>query len=400
MRSSRPAYVSKVTVGLFIISRKMANFWSLESLRSTETFTSVLLLLFALQGFNVFANDCFTPRNITADFNSSCYQAANFSKVNLTSSAPNANTIGFPADTVCPEAWNNFMNAFAGKDPSTVNLSDYDGYYAVLPITPGANEVLFWSGTPMITDFVSTMNSKICSSFTLASSVIVNGLGIDVCWCGNASGGIEYDNPCPPMPTTSFWASFSCMLGVNAKGTVFWLAWGERPGGTFQMGNFFALYEFPALVAPRVTKLVVFDVHREGMGESCGEGSLVTLENEAKSKFSEKGYLCYNIFGDAKTTNMSEQQRLAEMIVPLIRMEQNGENILYPPLTLHHAMPTYYPPSYYIHLSPSTMLVLLTRPSSAELPIFHRMAKLGLGNAVDFVYLQTTWCGSCAYTFL
>ena len=229
-----------------------------------------------------------------------------------------------------------------------MNISDYNDYYATLPITPGPNEVLFWSGTPMITDFVSTMNSKICSSFTLASSVIINGLGIDVCWCGNASGGIEYDNPCPSMPTTSFWASFSCMLGVNAKGTVFWLAWGERLNGTFQMGNFFALYEFPALVPPRVTKLVVFDVHREGMGESCGEGSLVTLENEAKSKFSEYGYVCHDIFGDAKTTNMSEQQRLAEMIVPLIRMEQDGEKIPHPPPTLHAP--------YYAHLPPSTML--------------------------------------------
>ena len=142
------------------------------------------------------------------------------------------------------------------------------------------------------------------------------------------------------------------------------------------MGNFFALYEFPALVPPRVTKLVVFDVHREGMGESCGEGSLVTLENEAKSKFSKYGYVCHNIFGDAKTTNMSEQQRLAEMIVPLIRMEQDGEKIPHPPPTLHapfyvhlppsttlclpptlhHSMFTSHPPPFYVHLPPSTIL--------------------------------------------
>ena len=142
------------------------------------------------------------------------------------------------------------------------------------------------------------------------------------------------------------------------------------------MGNFFALYEFPALVPPRMTKLVVFDVHREGMGESCGEGSLVTLETEAKSKFSEYGYVCHDIFGDAKTTNMSEQQRLAEMIVPLIRLEQNGEKIPYPPPTLHalfyvhlppstilcspptlhHTMFTSHPPPCYTHLPPSTML--------------------------------------------
>lgn len=285
----------------------------------TRHAAAALLLLFVFQGFyDATVQGCTTNPNIVTLFNSSCYATANRSRMD------SGTATGFDPQTVCPAAWNAFMGAFVGKDPTDVNISSYDNYFAQLPVTPGPNEALFWSGTPMITDFVSGMNENICSSFTLASSEIINGLGVDACWCGSASGGIDYTNPCPPNATTSFWASFSCMLGNNAKGTAFWLSWGERPGGTYQPGNFFGIYEFPALQPPRVTKLVVFDVHRHGMGESCGEGSLATLENAAKSRYGTPGYTCYDIFGEAKTNNVTEQRRLAGIIVPIIRKEQQA----------------------------------------------------------------------------
>ena len=222
-------------------------------------------------------------------------------------------------DTTCMRAWDAFLAAFAGKEPVNVTQMDYAEYYLVLPIMVTRNQALFWSGTFPLAEGISLMDPTICSSFTEPSAASVNGLGPAVCWCGSPSlSGVDCANPCNGNPGTQFWASFSTKLGQRAEGVVFWLAWGERPGGTYQSSSFFALYEFPSLASPRVSKLVVLDVHNEGVGESCGEGSLVTLETLSVAKFGASGYTCYDVIGNASLMDME----VVKEIVDTIHMEQ------------------------------------------------------------------------------
>ena len=225
-------------------------------------------------------------------------------------------------DITCTSAWDAFLAAFENKAPSAVMQMDYNGYYQVLPIMVARNQALFWSGTGSLAEGISLMDPTICSSFTEPSAASVNGLGADVTWCGNETmPGVDCVNPCDGNPGTQFWASFSDLLGMRAEGVVFWLAWGERPGGTYKDTSFFALYEFPALEFPRVSKLVVLDVHQEGVGESCGNGSLGTLEAMSVDKFGASGYTCYDVIGNASIMDME----VVMEIVDIIHMEQNCE---------------------------------------------------------------------------
>ena len=225
------------------------------------------------------------------------------------------------SSTTCMQAWTAFLAAFDGKTPSVVTQADYNSYYQVLPIMVTRNQALFWSGTSALAEGISLMDPTICSSFTEPSAASVNGMG-DVCWCGSSrSPGVDCVNVCNCNPRTQFWASFSTMLGQRAEGVVFWLAWGEGPGGTYQSDSFFARYEFSSLSSFRVSKLVVLDVHREGIGESCGEGSLVTLETLSVAKFGASGYTCYDVIGSA---SIMDREVVSE-IVDIIHLEQNCE---------------------------------------------------------------------------
>ena len=233
--------------------------------------------------------------------------------------------------TTCMEAWNAFLSAFSGKDPSTVTQENYDSYFQVLPIFVVRNHALFWSGTFALAQGISSIDPSICSSFTEPSAASVSGVGEEnECWCGNANfPGVDCAIECNGVPVTQFWVSFSTMLGQEAEGVVFWLAWGERAGGTYQSNSFFAENEFSALEYPRVSRLVVLNVHNWGMGESCGEGTLRILDALSEAKFGADGYMCYDVYGNASLMDMA----VVRYIVNIINMEQSGEctciNVLY-----------------------------------------------------------------------
>ena len=80
-------------------------------------------------------------------------------------------------------------------------------------------------------------------------------------------GGIQYEGSCPCSVTTDFWVQFSTEFAQAARGTIFYLGYGERNGGTFQSTSFFATVEIPNLEYPRVTSAVVIVVHRKGEGK-------------------------------------------------------------------------------------------------------------------------------------
>ena len=227
------------------------------------------------------------------------------------------------SSTTCTEAWNAFLSAFSRKDPSTINQTDYNSYFQVLPILVARNQALFWSGTFPLAQGISRIDPSICSSFTELSAASINGIETEKqCWCGNlTTPGVDCANECNGVPVTQFWVSFSTMLGQRAEGVVFWLAWGERPNGTYQNTSFFAEYEFPALESPRVSRLVILNVHNRGVGESCGNGTLRVLEALSEAKFGAGGYMCYDVFGNASFMDMA----VVRNIVDIIHMEQSGE---------------------------------------------------------------------------
>ena len=78
--------------------------------------------------------------------------------------------------------------------------------------------------------------------------------------------GIDYTNGCLCSVSGSFWERFSMEFAMAASESVFYLGYGERSGGTFQLDSFFARFEFPYLSSPRVSDVVVMVVHREGQG--------------------------------------------------------------------------------------------------------------------------------------
>ena len=226
------------------------------------------------------------------------------------------------SSTTCTEAWEAFLSAFSEKDPSTVKQTDYDSYFRVLPILVARNQALFWSNTSELAEGISHLDPSICSSFTEPSAASVNGIGKNECWCGYTNtSGVDCENECNGVPSTQFWVSFSTMLGQRAEGVVFWLAWGERPGGTYQSNSFFAVNEFSALESPRVSRLVVLNVHNRGVGESCGEGTLRTLEGLSEAKFGADGYMCYDVYGSASLMDTA----VVRNIVNIIHTEQSGE---------------------------------------------------------------------------
>ena len=252
-------------------------------------------------------DDCRTPSDLQSRFIKSCLNRA----ITL---------------EICNKGWNAFLSAFAGKDPNNVTLSDYTDYFEVFPVMPKKSSTLFWSGTYFIAEEIANDSrfKGIFSSFNLVASEIINNLviGGDACWCGDPKhGGILYNATCPNnSATVAFWAEFSVQLGNHSGGVVFWLANGERSGGTYQPTNFFGLYEFPNLRPGVVTRLVVIDIHRKSIGEACGVGSLISLKSKSVAKFGSNGYGCYEVEGNVqmpKTVNLTD-------VLNIISKEREG----------------------------------------------------------------------------
>ena len=250
--------------------------------------------------------DCRTPQNIEQLFLTACNETIK------------------DADT-CASAWDAFSSAFASKDPTTVEPGDYDEYFNILKVTSAPNTVLFWSAVQhLVGNISSTPSADITSSFTVPASVIINKMasqGVS-CWCGGESG-IDYTNPCPRKPYLSFLGKFSSLLAESATGVAFWVGYGEREGGTYQPGTFFSDYEFPKLMSPEMTKLVVIIAHRLNMGESCDTGTLVPLQAEAMEKLGDNAFSCYDLYGNP--LDEEGTPTLATKTLSIISKEQQSQ---------------------------------------------------------------------------
>ena len=86
----------------------------------------------------------------------------------------------------------------------------------------------------------------------------------------------------------------------------------------YRNNSFWATAELPNLMPPRVSKIVVLDVHEKQVGEACGEGSLVTLDEILDMR--GFNHSCYNVYGDP----MTEPSALSNCTLHIIAAIQQG----------------------------------------------------------------------------
>jgi hypothetical protein len=128
--------------------------------------------------------------------------------------------------------------------------------------------------------------------------------------------------------TSAFWARFSVRFALSAQETTFFLGYGEKRGGTFQSSSFFSQHELPNLDPPRVTEVVVMVV-TNGTGESCGTGTVVTLQERIMAR--NLTFSCYDIFGNPTMTSQVEE--LSVCASKIITAKQNGMLSIQPKYT-------------------------------------------------------------------
>ena len=256
--------------------------------------------------------ECYTPPDLENIFIRACEKVLN-------------------DNTQCQSVWEKFSSAFGYKDPNNITGDDYDDYFAALPVVSVPSTTIFWSAVKDVIEEISEYQD-ISSSFNQQSSSIINAMITDddvQCWCGNVTHLLDTDNPCPmlPGPTTVFWQQFSCLLGDSASGTSFWIGYGDKVGGAYQSTSFFANYEFPKLTPDRVNRLVAIDMYNcnSSLGEKCGEGTLIQLQNQAIMKYGSAGYQCYEVCGDPQ--DEEQVPLLAKDALNIIRNEQESEYI-------------------------------------------------------------------------
>ena len=117
------------------------------------------------------------------------------------------------------------------------------------------------------------------------------------------------------MPSgRSFQFSLQLLL---LEGAVYWLTLGNA-GMAYRNNSFWATAELPNLMPPRVSEIVVLDVHEMQVGEACGEGSLVTLDEILDMR--GFNHSCYNVYGDP----MTEPSALSNCTLLIIAAIQQG----------------------------------------------------------------------------
>ncbi|KAG8505863.1 ADP-ribosyl cyclase/cyclic ADP-ribose hydrolase 2 [Galemys pyrenaicus] len=234
-------------------------------------------------------------------------------------------------DKNCTAIWEAFQVVFY-KDPCNVTFSDYDLF------------ALFWENNHLlVTSFAENTRR-----FTPLCDVLYGRVGDFVSWCGHKNGsGLDYES-CPTMqdcednPVDSYWkrASMQVTLGAvglaglgpmgmgrglrrhrpagryialephfpdrqlkicfflqyaeDSSGVIYVMLNGSDPAGAYPLKGFFADYEIPYFQKDKITRFEVWVMHEIGgpIVESCGEGSVKTLEDRLKGMGFQ--YSCIN----------------------------------------------------------------------------------------------------------
>ena len=266
-----------------------------------------MLRLIAYMGIMYFVGTTFTPA-----YSSTCFVSEELRTLFHTS----CTNFSISA-TLCSSALSAFLEAFEDKDPNTVMEVDFQPYLEVLPFQAlQPNTLLLWSGTGMLVEIVSMMSfsgSSVTSTKNIPTAAIIDSLNL--CWCNTKS-----KSECSDNVSTTFWALISQKISMEATGIVFLLINGENPHGAYSTTTFFSKYELSNLEPPRVSKLVVLNVHRDSEGEACDTDSLSTLDRALDAQ--NLTHSCFDLRGNLNTPN--DLKRIASCSLQVIEAHQQG----------------------------------------------------------------------------
>ncbi|KAJ8043700.1 ADP-ribosyl cyclase/cyclic ADP-ribose hydrolase 2 [Holothuria leucospilota] len=202
------------------------------------------------------------------------------------------NTYPSRSQTNCTDALNEFLEAFAFKDPCKVPEDAYDGFLNKSMVHSEPNETLLWSGTKNIAINIATITDRYTTIERTAAGYILNGLR----WCGeNGSSGINYGScgPCEEGQydaSTQFWRSASRHFAAQARGFVSVVLNSTRNGGAFNETSIFASQELPNINVTLVSHVYIHVVRSVTTpdnitGEDCDGASIMKL----KARLTDKG---------------------------------------------------------------------------------------------------------------
>lgn len=191
----------------------------------------------------------------------------------------------------CTDLWRKFHKAFANKDPCNVTVESYNDFVeTAFHDIDTVNKVMYWSGLKnmLAVDYARTDNVKYTSIQEILAAYVIRNVDN---WCGQVGApGVNYTScppwgHCPLLASTSFWTALSKSFAKQVKGTVHLMLNGSS-GQAYRNTSIFASSELKNLDKSRTPGVHVHLVYAISglISEKCGQGSLVTLEQDVKKK--------------------------------------------------------------------------------------------------------------------
>lgn len=193
----------------------------------------------------------------------------------------------------CTNVWNNFLTAFAYKDPCEVTTADYNVFLEKIEEDIPRDQALLWSGCRELAHKLSDF--KYSRRFTTLEDTLAGYLFTGLTWCGSKQyPGINYTScPYDCSIQAPFWAVANFKFAQRLQGIVTVLLNGTREHiadkniypSYMKDRYYFGPYVIPNLYVEKVRELRIFVAHTLRLRplESCGQASIQVLQEEVKT---------------------------------------------------------------------------------------------------------------------
>jgi hypothetical protein len=202
----------------------------------------------------------------------------------------------------CNELYSLFHSSISNKNNLDITLNDYYSFFENLPpqvFTVPRNNTLFWSNSNKI---AHTLSNSYPNNFVTLEDTILGRSFNNLQWCpclngseGCSSDGLSYSNDCEygtyrnstdiHGAMVTFWSLASTYYARNAQGDVTVLVSAQR-SSAYRKLSFFSVFEIPNLNSRQITSVRILLIKNETTHETCKSGSVLTLFDDLKSKFS------------------------------------------------------------------------------------------------------------------
>jgi len=191
-------------------------------------------------------------------------------------------------DVNCTEVWEAFHNVVKFKDSCTLTKEDYMPVFDLMQRKKKLKDkTMFWSGTNELVHNVMCVTSD---RYITLEDTLPGYIFDKLNWCGSLSSpdGIEYHDCSKAVKCKAYrplWEAASEQFSKLAEGVAYVMINGTRKGGrpTYYKDSFFRSVEMPQINIDKLVVLVVSDIDEQPI-ERCGEGSLLTLDEDAKNR--------------------------------------------------------------------------------------------------------------------